>query len=127
MQQSTTVPSASTFAEAYPNSKKIYDETFVDTPGGRIQLRVPLRAVSLSGGEPPVRLYDTSGPQGHAPRAGLPKLRESWIEPRRADASQRKPATQLHYPRQGGITPETGWRAAAPSFRPTSITPSSSR
>src|SRR5688572_11127213 len=111
MQQSTTVPSASTFAEAYPNSKKIYDDTFVDTPSGRIQLRVPLREVSLSGGEPPVRLYDTSGPQGHDPRAGLPKLREAWIEPRRAEASQRKPVTQLHYARQGEITPEMAFIA----------------
>src|SRR5688500_19185658 len=106
MQKSTPVPVANTLAEAYPNSKKIYDETFVDTPHGRIQLRVPLREVSLSGGEPPVRLYDTSGPQGHDPRAGLPKLREAWIEPRRAEASQRKPVTQLHYARQGERTPE---------------------
>src|SRR5688572_33374463 len=112
MQKSTPVPVANTFAEAYPNSKKIYDETFVETLHGRIPLCVPLREVSLSGGEPPVRLYDTSGPQGHDPRAGLPKLRESWIEPRRADASQRKPVTQLHYARQGEITPEMAFIAA---------------
>ncbi|HEX4914401.1 MAG TPA: hypothetical protein VFV51_10600, partial [Vicinamibacterales bacterium] len=68
MQKATTVPAANTFAEAYPNSTKIYDETFVDTPNGRIALRVPLREVTLTGGEPPVRLYDTSGPQGHDPR-----------------------------------------------------------
>ena len=79
MSKPTPVPTANTFAEAYPNSAKIFDETFVDTAHGRVQLRVPLREVSLSGGEAPVRLYDTSGPQGHDPRVGLPKLRASWI------------------------------------------------
>src|SRR5574341_1472596 len=111
MQKSTTVPAANTFAEAFPNSNKIYDETFVDTPAGRIALRVPLREVSLSGGEPPVRLYDTSGPQGHDPRAGLPKLRESWVAPRRADAKAGKAVTQLHYARTGEITPEMAFIA----------------
>ena len=38
--------------------------------------RVPAREVSLSGDNAPVRLYDTSGPQGHDVRTGLPKLRE---------------------------------------------------
>jgi phosphomethylpyrimidine synthase len=111
MHKSTTIPVANTFADAYPNSKKIYDETFVDTPGGRVQLRVPLREVSLSGGEAPVRLYDTSGPQGHDPRLGLPKLRDSWIAPRRADAKAGKPVTQLHYARKGEITPEMAFVA----------------
>jgi phosphomethylpyrimidine synthase len=111
MQKSTTVPAANTFAEAYPNSTKIYDETFVDTPNGRIALRVPLREVALTGGEPPVRLYDTSGPQGHDPRQGLPKLRESWIAPRRAEAKAGKPVTQLHYARKGEISPEMAFVA----------------
>ena len=62
----------------------------VDTPAAA-SLRVPFREVTLSGGEPPVRLYDTSGPQGHDPRQGLPKLRESWIAPRRAAAKAGKP------------------------------------
>ena len=99
------------FTEAFPNSRKIYDETFVDTPSGRVALRVPLREVALSGGEPPVRLYDTSGPQGHDPRAGLPKLRESWVAPRRADAKAGKAVTQLHYARKGEITPEMAFIA----------------
>ena len=106
MSKSTPVPTANTFAEAFPNSTKVFDESFVDTPHGRVQLRVPVREVTLSGGEPPVRLYDTSGPQGHDPRQGLPKLRESWIAPRRADAKAGKPVTQLHYARKGEITPE---------------------
>jgi phosphomethylpyrimidine synthase len=111
MSKSTTVPAANTFAEAYPNSTKIFDETSVETPDGRIVLRVPLREVKLSGGEPAVRLYDTSGPQGHDPRQGLPKLRAPWIEPRRAAAKAGKPVTQLHYARKGEITPEMAFIA----------------
>ena len=44
MQQS--IPAANTFADAYPNSKKIFDETFVDTPHGAVTIRVPLREVT---------------------------------------------------------------------------------
>jgi phosphomethylpyrimidine synthase len=111
MSKSTPVPTANTFAEAFPHSTKIFDETFVDTAHGRVPLRVPLREVKLGGGEAPVRLYDTSGPQGHDPREGLPKLRESWIAPRRADARHGKAVTQLHYARQGEITPEMAFIA----------------
>jgi phosphomethylpyrimidine synthase len=42
---------------------------------------VPFTEVHLSGDEPPVRLYDTSGPGGD-PTAGLPGLRAPWIEAR---------------------------------------------
>ena len=28
-------------------------------------VRVPMREIALSGGEPPLRVYDTSGPQDH--------------------------------------------------------------
>ncbi len=106
MSKSTPVPTANTFAEAFPNSTKVFDETFVDTPNGRVQLRVPVREVALGGGEAAVRLYDTSGPQGHDPRQGLPKLREAWVAPRRAAAKAGQPVTQLHYARKGEITPE---------------------
>lgn len=45
-------------------------------------IRVPFRAVHLSDpAEPPVRLYDTSGP-GSIPTEGLPPLRRRWIEGR---------------------------------------------
>ncbi|MFM8533923.1 MAG: phosphomethylpyrimidine synthase ThiC [Acidimicrobiia bacterium] len=96
MSKSTPVPAVSTYEEAFPNSKKVYET----------DLRVPFREVTLGGGEKPVRLYDSSGPQGHDPRQGLPKMRESWIAPRRADAKAGKPVTQLHYARKGEITPE---------------------
>src|SRR5687768_9360305 len=112
MSKSTPVPVASTYEEAYPNSQKVYDEHVVDTPAGAATLRVPFREVTLGGGEAPVRLYDTSGPQGHDPRAGLPKLREPWILPRRAAATAGQPVTQLHYARKGDITPEMAFIAA---------------
>ena len=94
MSKPTTVPQANTFEEAFPNSTKVYENG------------VPFREVKLGGGEPSIRLYDTSGPQGHDPRQGLPKMREPWIAPRRADARAGKPVTQLHYARKGEITPE---------------------
>ena len=63
----------SDFATAFPNSRKIY----VDGPQG---VRVPMREIALAGGEPPLRVYDTSGPQGHDVKHGLPKLREPWVD-----------------------------------------------
>jgi len=111
MKKSTPVPVASTYEEAYPNSTKVYDEQIVQTPAGPTTLRVPFREVALGGGEKPVRLYDTSGPQGHDPRAGLPQLRESWVAPRRAASKAGQPVTQLHYARKGEITPEMAYIA----------------
>ena len=64
------------FEEAYPNSRKVY----VDGPQG---VRVPMREIALGGGEPPLRVYDTSGPHAVDVRAGLPKLRQPWIDARR--------------------------------------------
>ena len=60
------------YGEAFPNSKKVY----VEGPHG---IRVPVREIALSGGEPPLRVYDSSGPQGHDVRGGLPAVREEWI------------------------------------------------
>src|SRR5687767_4469833 len=102
-------PAASAdYATAFPKSTKVYDEKVVsvcvdgsDQPPVTATLRVPAREVSLSGGEPPLRLYDTSGPQGHDIRVGLPKVRESWVAPRRG----RPCVTQLYYARRGDITP----------------------
>src|SRR3954463_16752967 len=88
----------STFSEAFPNSTKIY----VD---GLLGVRVPMREIALSGGEPPLTVYDTSGPDDqdvHDVNDGLPKLRAPWVGCRRNDAC----VTQLHYARKGEITPE---------------------
>jgi phosphomethylpyrimidine synthase len=59
----------SDFSAAYPNSKKI----LVDGPQG---VRVPMREIALESGASSIRVYDTSGPQGHDVKSGLPKLRE---------------------------------------------------
>jgi phosphomethylpyrimidine synthase len=99
------------FAAAYPNSRKVYEERCTRlTPGGpEATLQVPAREVELSGGEPSLRLYDTSGPQGIDVRAGLPKLRAPWITARRATGHV---GTQLYYARRGEITPEMEFVAA---------------
>ena len=99
------------FETAYPSSRKIYDERTarLTADGPETTLRVPLREVALTGGEPPVRLYDTSGPQGHDVRAGLPKLREEWVAARRRSGFV---GTQLYYARRGEVTPEMEFVAA---------------
>jgi len=129
-----------------PNSRKIY------VPGSRADMQVPMREVSQSdtpasfGAEknPPVYVYDTSGPYTDPSakidiRSGLAPLRGKWIserndteelagptslygierlndpklaelrfnlhrKPRRAKAG--KNVTQMHYARQGIVTPE---------------------
>src|SRR5262245_44216150 len=105
----STLPAAPTltYGAAFPNSTKIY----IDGPHG---IRVPVREIALSGGEPPLRVYDSSGPQGCDVREGLPDVREEWIRARDVAgvASRptgfraRGPLTQLHYARRGEITPE---------------------
>src|SRR5687767_4881749 len=93
------------FTAAYPNSRKVYETRTVSlTPDGPVAtLQIPAREVALTGGEPPVQLYDTSGPQGCDVRSGLPKLRQSWIEARRRTGVV---GTQLYYARRGDVTPE---------------------
>src|SRR5204862_8316462 len=96
----------STFNEAFPNSTKIY----VD---GLLGVRVPMREIALgsasvnSGEEPPLRVYDTSGPQDYTVEDGLPKLRAPWVGCRRNDPC----VSRLHYARKGEITPEMGFVA----------------
>src|SRR5258705_6029158 len=99
------------FEAAYPNSRKVYENrpARLTAGGPETTLQVPLREVELTGGEPPVRLYDTSGPQGHDVRAGLPKLRTEWIAARRRMGVV---GTKLYYARRGEITPEMGSAAA---------------
>src|SRR5688500_9833910 len=93
------------FTAAYPNSRKVYESRAVSlAPGGAgATVEVPMREVSLSGGEPPLRLYDTSGPMGHDVRDGLPKLREPWIAARRAAGHV---CPQFYSVRQAMIPPE---------------------
>src|SRR5579884_9560 len=87
------------FNQAFPNSRKVYIE-------GPQQVRVPMREITLGGGEPPLRVYDTSGPQGCDTASGLPKLRQAWVEERLRRRGPNEPVTQLYYARRGEITPE---------------------
>ena len=82
------------FSGAYPCSRKVY----VDGPQG---VQVPMREIALSGGEPPLRVYDTSGPHDHDVSSGLPKLRDAWVRARTGAC-----VTQLHFARKGEITQE---------------------
>ncbi|MDH3224106.1 MAG: phosphomethylpyrimidine synthase ThiC [Gemmatimonadota bacterium] len=114
------------YSEAFPSSTKVH----VEGPDG---IGVPMREIALSGGHEPLRVYDTSGPQGCDVRDGLPTIRDPWIAKRPVATSGRTatltpgrkddalefppgltrptrrgtgPVTQLHYARRGEITPE---------------------
>jgi len=106
---------ASELASAFPNSRKVYVEN------GRV--RVPMREIALTGGEPALRVYDTSGPQGHNVREGLPALRRDWIAERGGVTTTANgmvrgtgAVTQLHYARKGVITPEMEFIAIREGF-----------
>jgi phosphomethylpyrimidine synthase len=95
----------SDFVSAFPSSRKVCVE-------GR-GVSVPMREISLTNGET-LRVYDTSGPQGHAVRTGLPKLREPWLATRRGSPN----VTQLHYARKGVMTQEMEFVAIRGGLRP---------
>jgi phosphomethylpyrimidine synthase len=87
-----------------PASSKIYQSgtCFSD-------IRVPMRAITLhpSANEPPLMVYDSSGPYTDPQskidiERGLPRIREPWIKARTGDGL----VTQLAYARAGIITPE---------------------
>ncbi|HTJ34911.1 MAG TPA: phosphomethylpyrimidine synthase ThiC [Dactylosporangium sp.] len=84
----------------------------VYVPGSRPDLRVPFAEVELTGDNPPVRLYDTSGPLNDPP-VGLAALRAPWI-------AERGPTerTQLYYARRGVITPEMEFVAIRENVEP---------
>jgi phosphomethylpyrimidine synthase len=75
---------------------------------------VPVRRVSVGGGEEPVEIYDTSGPQGADPSQGLPGLRQPWIDERGSADN----VTQMHYARQGRITHEMRFVALRENVTP---------
>jgi phosphomethylpyrimidine synthase len=91
-----------------PASRKVYLEDG--------DVRVPVREITVGGDNPPVRVYDTTGPQGHDVRVGLPKLRQPWIDGRlgRADGNR----SQMHYARLGEITEEMRFVALRENMPP---------
>ena len=115
-------PAGGDEATDFPASRKVYEQ------GSRPDLRVPFREVrqTPTGGptgpvdNPPLRIYDTSGPHTDpdvtvSPQHGLAPVRRHWIL-ERGDAApvaggrlRARPGcapTQLHYARAGIITPE---------------------
>ncbi len=95
---------------AYPNSTRIY------VTGSRTDVRVPMREIRLEdthasfGAEsnPPVTVYDTSGPytdpqQRIDLRRGLPEIRRGWVE-ERGDTEQLEGVTS-EYGRQRAADP----------------------
>ncbi|EXJ17259.1 phosphomethylpyrimidine synthase ThiC [Imhoffiella purpurea] len=152
-----TVELSEDVTRPFPRSRKIH------VAGSRPDLRVPMREVSLTpthtneGQEenPPVLIYDTSGPYTDPDTridllAGLPDVRTKWIEERDdtelldgpssafGRARQHDPAlahlrfehlrtprrakpgrnvTQMHYARQGIVTPEMEYVAIRENMR----------
>jgi phosphomethylpyrimidine synthase len=126
------------YGESFPSSRKVY----VEGASGAHGVSVPMREIALSGGEAPLRVYDTSGPLRVDVRQGLPKLRAPWIVGRgdveclrqaeaeaqaeggtpvsllndvyRARAGAR--VTQMHYARRGVVTPEMEFIALREGF-----------
>jgi phosphomethylpyrimidine synthase len=96
------------YGEAFPNSTKVYLE-------GSRGIRVPMREISLSDGEPPLRVYDSSGPQGHDVREGLPSVRGAWIAERDVAAEPRNGGTA----EGSSLRSDAGadMRSAVPPFR----------
>ncbi|MDR0787343.1 MAG: phosphomethylpyrimidine synthase ThiC [Gemmatimonadota bacterium] len=123
------------YGEAFPNSRKVF------VPG-QDGIQVPMREIHLSGGEPPLRVYDTSGPAGGDVRIGLPSTRSLWVRGRGdveevpASGAPRSPlipetlvrtrlrgkdgaaVTQMHYARRGEITREMEYIALREGFDP---------
>ncbi len=103
--------------EDLPSSQKIHRTLRMEhAEGGATELRVPEREISLGGGEPPLRVYDTSGPAGHDVRHGLPKLRQPWIARREANSDGN--FSQMHYARKGVITEEMHFVALRENVAP---------
>ena len=132
-QTSSIFPVRSDFAAAFPKSRKVH------VAGERVS--VPMREITLSDGEPPLRVYDTSGPHDHDVRSGLPPLRQPWIvsrgdvtevpSPNRRRGSVQMlsslgrtvvrgsgAVTQMHYARKGQVTAEMEFVAIREGFTP---------
>jgi len=65
-------PDVVPYRGVFPRSRKAYLE-------GSAGIRVPMREIALDGGEAPLQVYDTSGPEGFDVREGIPAVRLPWI------------------------------------------------
>ena len=93
------------FEENFPNSQKVFEKKSIEVApnDARLTLQVPFREVQLSGGHPPVKLYDTSGPGSDDVRRGISQVREPWVDAQRRRGNV---GTQRWYARRKEITPE---------------------
>mmetsp|Transcript_3948 Transcript_3948/g.11444 ORF Transcript_3948/g.11444 Transcript_3948/m.11444 type:complete len:625 (-) Transcript_3948:783-2657(-) len=101
------------YEEAFPKSEKIYKDVVFEETGET--LRVPARRIHLDDedeGCEHLDVYDTSGPLGHDPRDGIPKLRSPWIQRRKERDGEDAVCTQMHYAKRGIITEEMAFIAA---------------
>jgi phosphomethylpyrimidine synthase len=104
---------------------------------------VPVREIALTGDEPPLRVYDTSGPQDVNIREGLDPIRRDWIRAREVeelppltDYKAKKDdavipdglrrnrlrgsgaVTQMHFAKKGEVTPEMEYVAIREGLSP---------
>ena len=112
MDDSKTYRSQESFEESFPNSEKVHKEVWHED---RV-LRIPERRIHLEGGSGTLDVYDSTGPQGHDPYEGLPKLREEWVTDRLQSADGN--LSQMHYARSGVITEEMTYVAAREGCEP---------
>jgi phosphomethylpyrimidine synthase len=107
-------------SQSHSASRKVY------VTGSRSDLRVPMREIALSGGNPPLRLYDTSGPYTDPSadldlKRGLSPLRLGWIIDR-GDV-QELPGPTSAYRRSREENPELGGVRFASVRRPLRAAP----
>jgi phosphomethylpyrimidine synthase len=91
--------------QSFPASRKVEEG----------ELGVPFRLIALADGEPPLKVYDTTGPQGCEVRQGLPARRSAWLAQRRVEDGG---VTQLHFARRGVITEEMRFVALRENVAP---------
>jgi phosphomethylpyrimidine synthase len=108
----TPAPDPAGYGDAFPASTKAYRT-------GPRGLRVPVREIRLSGGEPPLQVYDSSGPQGHDVRQGLPEVRGAWIRAREVEPVGRSGGQAV------GGSPASVVLSDRPAVRPSTLIPDS--
>jgi phosphomethylpyrimidine synthase len=101
-----TIELAAPLSQSFPSSHKV----------ALGELAVPVRRIDLSGGEAPLTVYDTSGPEGIDPRQGLPRRRAPWLARRLAESDGN--LSQMHYARRGIVTEEMRFAALRENVEP---------
>ena len=82
-------------SQSFPSSTRVLHSS---------EMPVPAREIRLSGGEPPLAVYDTSGPAPVDSTGGLAPLRAPWTERRRSLGTTNM--SQMHWARRGIVTEE---------------------